>query len=204
MSNDLFDRAMLQSVLDRWDRNIYAQVHGAMEDLRSALASSTAMPDDKDKRIAELEADYKALSHKMIAETAHVAELERDKAELLENGDRLKRAADGGKEQCKELQRIIDNQSLAASLRVGTAQAQIAELEAELLALLDLADDRLAQITADRKAYLDLRDALRASLTTLKISNEQLNGPIRDTIWHSPYETLFDFMEAALEQGEKE
>ena len=76
----LIDRAMLQSVLDRWDRNIYAQVHGAMEDLRSALASSTAMPDDKDKRIAELEADYKALSHKMIAETAHVAELS---AELM-------------------------------------------------------------------------------------------------------------------------
>ena len=71
-------------------------------------ATLAAAPDDEIKHIAELEGTIgrERIRHgNMMAEQIlRVAELERDKADLLENGDRLMRAADGWKEQCKELQ----------------------------------------------------------------------------------------------------
>jgi hypothetical protein len=42
--------------------------------------------------------------------------------------------------------------------------------------------------------------ALRNVLATLKRENERPSGPIRDTIWHGDAETLFDYIESALEE----
>lgn len=43
-----------------------------------------------------------------------------------------------------------------------------------------------------------LAQALREVLATLKRENERAEGPIKDTIWHGPAETLFDFIENTL------
>lgn len=43
--------------------------------------------------------------------------------------------------------------------------------------------------------------ALVASLATLKAENEKEGGPIVDTIWHAEGQTLFEFMEGAVESS---
>ena len=54
----------------------------------------------------------------------------------------------------------------------------------------------------EREKLIEQRDellaALRDSLASLERANNIFNGPINDTIWHKPYETLFDFMYAAI------
>lgn len=49
-----------------------------------------------------------------------------------------------------------------------------------------------------------LAQALREVLATLKRENERAEGPIKDTIWHGPAETLFDFIENTLGAHEAE
>lgn len=44
----------------------------------------------------------------------------------------------------------------------------------------------------------DLRAALEAVRDTLRRENDKPGGPIVDTIWHTPHETLFDFIDGAL------
>lgn len=46
-------------------------------------------------------------------------------------------------------------------------------------------------------------DDLRAIKATLERENEKPDGPISDTIWHTRYETLFDFVYAAIQQAEE-
>ena len=57
---------------------------------------------------------------------------------------------------------------------------------------------RLAAINAE------LLEALERSLDVLQKANEQPNGPINDTIWFSRFETLFDFMDAAIASARKQ
>ena len=40
---------------------------------------------------------------------------------------------------------------------------------------------------------------LSAIRKTLEVANTEPNGPICDTIWHTPHETLFDYIDAHLE-----
>jgi hypothetical protein len=47
----------------------------------------------------------------------------------------------------------------------------------------------------------ELLAALKASRETLEQANKT-GGPITDTIWHGPCETLFDFMDAAITKAE--
>jgi len=54
-------------------------------------------------------------------------------------------------------------------------------------------------------------EALEETLKTLDDANATPGGPIADTIWYSPHETLFDYLEAqitatkqALAQAEQE
>lgn len=49
-----------------------------------------------------------------------------------------------------------------------------------------------------------LAQALREVLATLKRENERAEGPITDTIWRGPAETLFDFIENTLGAHEAE
>lgn len=53
---------------------------------------------------------------------------------------------------------------------------------------------------------IDQRDELLAALKlarkSLQVANDTPDGPIRDTIWHGPAETLFDFMDAAIEKAQ--
>ena len=44
-----------------------------------------------------------------------------------------------------------------------------------------------------------LEEALRNVRACLGFENEKPNGPIRDTIWYSNYETLFDYIDSTLE-----
>lgn len=46
--------------------------------------------------------------------------------------------------------------------------------------------------------YQKLLLALRETLATLQRENERPGGSITDTIWHSPCETLFDYIEGAI------
>lgn len=50
-------------------------------------------------------------------------------------------------------------------------------------------------------------EQLRTSLLLVKDclmqANEQVNGPIVDTIWYSPYETLFDYIDDAARAKEQ-
>jgi hypothetical protein len=50
-------------------------------------------------------------------------------------------------------------------------------------------------------------EALRTSLLLVKDclmqANEQVNGPIVDTIWYSPHETLFDYIDDAARAKEQ-
>ena len=46
----------------------------------------------------------------------------------------------------------------------------------------------------------ELLAALVATKLTLELANDTPNGPIRDTIWYGDAETLFDFIDAALEK----
>ena len=52
-----------------------------------------------------------------------------------------------------------------------------------------------ADLTARRD---ELLDALKAARQSLEVANDEPGGPIRDTIWHGPAETLFDFIDAAI------
>lgn len=48
----------------------------------------------------------------------------------------------------------------------------------------------------------ELLAALKAARKSLQVANDTTDGPIRDTIWHGPAETLFDFMDAAIAKVE--
>lgn len=60
-----------------------------------------------------------------------------------------------------------------------------------------------SQLTESREREGRMREALRLSRYCLQQANEIKNGPIRDTIWFSPHETLFDYMDSAI-AAEKE
>jgi len=60
--------------------------------------------------------------------------------------------------------------------------------------------DEVMRIVVQRE---ELLDALKESRTTLERANEiGVNTVICDTIWHTPYETLFDFMDEAIAKAE--
>ncbi|WP_374257664.1 hypothetical protein [Aquabacterium sp.] len=44
----------------------------------------------------------------------------------------------------------------------------------------------------------ELLDALKAVRRSLSIANDTPDGPIRDTIWNGPGETLFDFIDTTI------
>lgn len=48
----------------------------------------------------------------------------------------------------------------------------------------------------------ELLEVLKNSRATLERANEKY-GAIRDTIWHTQHETLFDFMDAAITKEEE-
>lgn len=48
----------------------------------------------------------------------------------------------------------------------------------------------------------ELLEALKLARKSLQVANDTTDGPIRDTIWHGPAETLFDFMDAAIAKVE--
>jgi len=60
-------------------------------------------------------------------------------------------------------------------------------------------------MTKDEELAFDLAlEALEETLKTLDDANAIPGGPIADTIWYSPYETLFDYLEvriAAIKQA---
>jgi hypothetical protein len=62
---------------------------------------------------------------------------------------------------------------------------------------IDYGNRRAAAVLAERDAlFISLRDVRN----TLHRENAAPNGPIRDTIWHTKYETLFDFLDAAMKR----
>lgn len=61
------------------------------------------------------------------------------------------------------------------------------------------ASDKLDELHAQRD---ELLAALKAARKSLQVANDTPDGPIRDTIWHGPAETLFDFMDAAIEKAQ--
>lgn len=64
----------------------------------------------------------------------------------------------------------------------------------------------VSQIIAERDSLravnAELMEALTEARHALQFANDTPGGPINDTIWmmHRP-ETLFDFMDAAIERG---
>ena len=59
--------------------------------------------------------------------------------------------------------------------------------------------DELLRLEAQAAASLS---ALKATKATLERVNQERGGPIVDTIWHGPGETLFDFIDAAIQEAE--
>ena len=77
--------------------------------------------------------------------------------------------------------------------------------------LRDLSFNSMSQMTADRmyqaadeiERLRKERDELLAALVNSRdalqlASEEMVDGPIVDTIWYGPAETLFDYMDAAI------
>lgn len=63
----------------------------------------------------------------------------------------------------------------------------------------ELAAQRLEEIERLRKERDELLAALVNSRDALQLANEEMvDGPIVDTIWYGPAETLFDYMDAAI------
>lgn len=62
--------------------------------------------------------------------------------------------------------------------------------------------DVIASMQGERRRLETQRDdllaALKAARQSLEVANDEPGGPIRDTIWHGPAETLFDFIDAAI------
>lgn len=74
------------------------------------------------------------------------------------------------------------------ALRLADAIHHLDEAEAELIRLQALNAELLADMKAARQS--------------LQVANDTPNGPINDTIWHGPAETLFDFMDHAIAKAE--
>lgn len=59
----------------------------------------------------------------------------------------------------------------------------------------------------DHKDLMAQRDEIladfKAARATLERVNDENGGPICDTIWHTYFETLFDFMDCAIHQAEQ-
>lgn len=61
------------------------------------------------------------------------------------------------------------------------------------------------QTLASKEAELvRLREVLMNVKATLVLANEMKDGPIVDTIWHGPAETLFDYIDNSFTQPPKE
>lgn len=100
---------------------------------------------------------------------------------------------------------VFTEQQKNAILRdmVNSFQGQFDEID-KLLGLTTGENDP-SDIARTREAITGLirqRDELLAVLVNsrnaLESANEMGDGPIVDTIWYSPHETLFDYMDAAL------
>ena len=102
------------------------------------------------------------------------------------------------------------NKSLNSEERAEGARRVLACLNAvsgvstELLEKFTMAGiDNVIQQNAHLERQRDeLLAALKDSLETLENENETLHGAIRDTIWHTEHETLFDFMGEAIAKAE--
>jgi len=57
-----------------------------------------------------------------------------------------------------------------------------------------------AEIAAREAEIARLREVLMNVKATLVIANETKDGPIVDTIWHGPAETLFDYIDNSFTQ----
>jgi len=76
------------------------------------------------------------------------------------------------------------------------------EITHELRPLLDAKDKYMKSIRTNLEAMeadrVRLLEALKASRETLQRANDSPREIITDTIWHTSYETLFDFMDAVI------
>jgi hypothetical protein len=63
--------------------------------------------------------------------------------------------------------------------------------------ILERAEKAEALAEQNRKALIGVK-------ATLESANEKDSGPITDTIWHTPTETLFDFIDAAIDSARAE
>lgn len=92
-------------------------------------------------------------------------------------------------ERYDELRKTIRAARLALDERLEADAALIAE-RASLL----------AQLEAARAREAGLWEALTEVQRVLAATNQEPRGPIVDTIWYTPHETLFDYIDAALSQ----
>ena len=79
------------------------------------------------------------------------------------------------------------------------AAAVSAAKDAEISALKKLIDFDQVQVNQELRGEIErLRGALKDVRDCMHQVNSVPNGPINDTIWYSSYETLFDYIDAAL------
>lgn len=86
----------------------------------------------------------------------------------------------------------------AAPVTHGSSRFEVMtdELHARPVAVVNtLEDARLVSVAPK------LLDALKASRETLQRANDEYPSAIKDTIWHTDHETLFDFMDAAIAEA---
>ncbi len=66
----------------------------------------------------------------------------------------------------------------------------------------DWGDRAAAELRRLHALNAELLADMKAARQSMQVANDTPNGPISDTIWHGPSETLFDFMDYAITKAE--
>lgn len=130
-------------------------------------------------RVAELE-----------AELAHVTALHRNAAQTLDGVLQTRRSVES------ELAEIAA--ALPGPAYMDPPDGGSVSIAEQVRRMADDVEATRKQLAESREREGRMREALRLSRQCLQDANEAENSPIRDTIWFSKWETLFDYMDAAL------
>ena len=88
------------------------------------------------------------------------------------------------------------------ALRLADAMDAVNKNNADSLLVQMAARSASAELRRLHALNAELLADMKAARQSMQVANDTPNGPISDTIWHGPAETLFDFMDYAIAKAE--